>query len=120
MMDERLKKAIEFSNYRNSLFNKKEDIKTKVTAMLLYGYNGGIFKITQELILFVKLILDQEKDQVVLIDSNENPIEIKDIKTFYEHIFTKYFEATNYYNSEYTKLKQARSVSSIYDFIDKT
>jgi len=118
-MEDRLKKAIEFSNYRTSLFNKKEDIKTRVGSMLTYGYNGGIFKINQTLICFVKLVLDQGKDYVVLIDSNENPIEIKELQTFYDTIFTKYFEANNFYHSEYEKLKKSRTVTSIYDFIDK-
>lgn len=118
-MEDRLKKAIEFSNYRISLFNKKEEIKTKVKSMLTYGYNGGIFKIDPGLICFVKLILDQGKDYAVLIDGNENPIEIPDLKTFYDTIFTKYFESNNHYHSEYEKLKKARTVSSIYDFVDK-
>lgn len=118
-MEDRLKKAIEFSNYRTSLFNKKEDIKVRVGAMLTYGYNGGIFKITQTLICFTKMILDQGKDYVVLIDSNENPIKVEDLRSFHETITTKYFEANNYYHTEYEKLKKARSVTSIYDFIDK-
>lgn len=118
-MEDRLKKAIEFSNYRIGLFNKKEDIKSRVSSMLTYGHNGGIFKINQTLISFVKLIIDHGKDRAVLIDNNENPIEIADLKSFYETIFTKYFEANNYYHSEYERLKKARSVTSIYDFVDK-
>lgn len=118
-MDDRLKKAIEFSNYRTSLFNRKEDIKVGFNSMLNHGHNGGVFRITPELISFVKLILDENKSSCVLIDSYGNPVEVSDLKSFYDLIFTKYFEATNYYNTEYTKLKKARSVSTIYDFVDK-
>ena len=118
-MDDRLKKAIEFSNYRIGLFNRKEDLKVSFYSMLSYGHNGGVFKITSELISFVKLILDEDKTSCVLIDSYENPIDVTDLRLFYDSIFTRYFEATNYYNTEYTKLKKARTVSTIYDFIDK-
>lgn len=118
-MDDRLKKALEFSNYRISLFNRKEDIKVKVNGILTHSHNGGIFKITIELIAFVKLLVDAQSTDIVLIDRNNNPIEILDIRKFYDDIFSKYFEATNYYNVEYTKLKQARTVSSIYDFVEE-
>lgn len=118
-MDDRLKKALEFSNYRISLFNRKEDIKTKVSGILTHSHNGGIFKVTIELITFVKLLIEEKRTDVVLIDRNNNPVEILDLQEFYTDIFSKYFEATNYYNIEYSKLKQARTVSSIYDFVEE-
>jgi len=117
-MDERLQKALEFSRYRIALFNRKEDLKLKVNNMLVHSYNGGIFKSSQELITFVKLLLDQERTRVVLIDENGNPIEITDLPAFFDDIFSKYFEATNYYHTEYSNLRTARSVSSIYEFVD--
>jgi len=117
-MDERLEKALEFSKYRIGLVNRKEDLKLKVNNMLVYSYNGGIFKVSQSLINFVKLLLEQDRDKVVLIDENGNPIEVTDLQTFLDDIFSKYFEATNYYHTEYSKLRTARSVKSIYEFID--
>lgn len=118
-MDERLKKALEFSNYRISLFQKKEDLKLNMSNMLTYASNGGIFKIDQSLICFVKAIIDQDKQRIVLIDSNENPIIITNIKEFYDEIFNRYFEATNLYHSEYTILKTSRTVGSLYDFVEE-
>ncbi len=116
-MDERLKKALDFSNYRISLLNKKEDIKIKFNTMLIHSANGGIFKITQELISFIKLVIDNDREEVVLIDSNNNPIQITDISEFYTEILSKYIEATNYYYFEYNKLKKARSIESLYNFV---
>jgi hypothetical protein len=117
-MDDRLKKALEFSNYRISLFNRKEDLKLAMQQQLTYAHNGGIFRIDQSLIAFVKLFIDQDLERnLVLIDSNGNPIEIKDKDEFYQNIVARYFEATNLYHYEYTKLKAARTVSSIYDFV---
>lgn len=117
-MDQRLEKALEFSKYRISLFNRKEDLKIKLDQMLIHAHNGGIFRASQELITFVKLLIDHGRQSVVLIDQNRNPVEITELQDFLDEIMSKYFEATNYYHSEYTKLRSARSVSSIYEFVD--
>lgn len=111
-MDDRIKKAIEFANYRTSLFNLKENLKLKVETMLTYAVNGGVFKAAPELITFIKLIIDTNNQNVVVIDINGNPIEITDIPVFYEELLDRYFQATNFYNIEYTKLKKARSIGS--------
>jgi len=118
-MDERLEKALEFSKYRIGLFNRKEDLKIKFNNMLVHAHNGGIFKVTQELIVFVKFLVDSNNDRVVLIDENGNPIEVNDLQDFLDDITSKYFEASNYYHAEYSKLRSARSVKSIYEFVDE-
>ena len=109
-MDERLAKALDFANYRVTLFNNKENIKLKVEAMLTYAINGGMFKATIDLINFTKLVIDSGYESVVLIDINGNPIEITDVPSFHDEIMGRYFEATNYYHVEYSKLKKARTV----------
>ena len=116
-MDDRLKKALDFSQYRISLFNQKENIKLKVDTLLTYAVNGGIFKISPELISFVKTITDMGHKYVVLLDVNQNPIEIADLPTFLNEIISKYFEATNFYYSEYTKLRKMRSVKEQFEDI---
>ena len=118
-MDNRLKTALEFANYRVSLFNQKENIKLKMDSMLSYGINGGLFKATPDLISFTKMILDSGKTSVVLIDVNGNPIEISDLKLFQSELLSKYFEATNFYYSEYSKLRKSRSVSDLYSKLFK-
>jgi len=117
-MDERLEKALEFSKYRIALFNNKEDLKLKVNNMLIHAENGGIFRITKELITFVNLMVDKNYNTMVLIDENGNPIEVNDLPAFLDEIVSKYFEATNYYHTEYSKLRSARSVKSIHEFVD--
>lgn len=112
-MDERLSKALEFSNFRISLFNKKESIRLKMDSMLNYAINGGIFKAKVETINFLKLLIDDGKDQVVLIDLNGNPVEITNIKELYNELLSRYFSATNFYHVEYDKIRKARTVKSL-------
>lgn len=111
-MDERLSKALEFSNFRVSLFNKKENIRVKMDSMMTYAINGGVFKAKIETINFLKLLIDDGKDQVVLIDLNGNPIEITDIKGLYSELLSRYFQATNFYYVEYDKIRKARTVKA--------
>jgi|FreactcultureFD7_1027221.scaffolds.fasta_scaffold11862_3 hypothetical protein len=108
-MDERLQKALDASNFRLNLLNTKANIKLKVETMTTVAVNGGIFKASRELITFTKLIIDKGHNSVVLLDENENPIEILDLLKFHDDLLDCYFSATNYYNTEYSKLKKARS-----------
>jgi hypothetical protein len=108
-MDEKLQRALDASNFRLNLLNLKENIALKVETLSIYAINGGIFKINRELITFTKLIMDSERTSVVLIDENNNPIEITNISVFYQAILDRYFQATNFYHTEYTKLKKMRS-----------
>jgi hypothetical protein len=68
-----------------------------------------LFKATRELISFSDTILNKGHTSVVLIDENGNHIEIIDLLKFQEDLLDRYFNATNYFNTEYNKLKKARS-----------
>lgn len=113
-MDDRLQKALDFANYRITLFNTKENIKLKVDSMLNHATNGGMFKVTLELINFTKLLIDMDQNVVVLVDVNGNPIEIVDIQKFHKDLLSKYFQATNYYYTEWTKVKGARALKDLF------
>jgi hypothetical protein len=108
-MDERLEKALDASNLRLNLLNIKENLRIKVDTMVTMAVNGGLFKATRELISFSDTILNKGYTSVVLIDENGNPIEIMDLLQFQEGLLDRYFNATNYFNTEYNKLKKARS-----------
>ena len=118
-MDDRIKKALDFSNYRVTLFNLKENLKVKVDSMLTHAVNGGLFKVTPELITFVKDVADTGITPVVLIDSNDNPVSIDDPKALHGDMLDKYFQATNYYHVEYMKIRKARSVREQFEEIIK-
>ncbi len=113
-MDEQLKKALEFSNYRQSLAIQKRILKEKIDAQLTYACNGGIFKIDRSLISFVQMFIDQGRvENVPLIDANENPIMIVDMETFRDEIIDRYYTSTLEYYAEYEKLKKSRSVEKL-------
>jgi len=100
-MTSKLTKALEFSNYRQTLNIQHNNLKSKVQTLLTYSINGGSFNIDLPLITFVEMLIKKENDSVVLLDVYNNPIEITDLKDFLEEILSRYFEATNEYYAEY-------------------
>lgn len=115
-MDDRLKKALDFSNYQYSLSVKRKTLKEKFEARLTLGRNGGIFKINRELLCFVQLLLDNGKSSdVPLIDDNGNPVLIDDLASFKQEIFDRYFSVSNEYFDEYRKIKKSRTIEKLVD-----
>lgn len=115
-MDTRLEKALEFSNYRQTLSIQRKTLKEKIASKLTYGFNGGIFKIDRTLLTFVQMLCDQERTSgVVILDQNENPILIEDVLSFKDEIFDRYFTSSYEYYEEYQKIKQSRSVEKLLD-----
>ena len=115
-MEEQLQKALDFSNYRQSLSVLRKTLKEKNEAKLTYGYAGGIFKIDRSLITFVQMLLDQDRTSgVPLIDANNNPILIDNLEKFKDEILDRYFTATLEYYEQYQALKKSRSVEKLLD-----
>jgi hypothetical protein len=115
-MEEQLKKALDFSNYRQTFSIQRRTLKEKIEAKLTYGCNGGIFKIDRSLIAFVQLLIDQGRvSGVPLIDFNDNPILIDNLETFRDEILDRYFTSTLEYYEQYQDLKKSRSVEKLLD-----
>lgn len=112
-MDDKLKEALEFSNYRLTLNNQKQNLKQRMNTMLTVGYSNSMFTATLELINFVQHLLDKKVEQFVFIDDNENPVLIKDLEDFHSKMFSAYNEALNEYYNDYEKLKKQRNTKSL-------
>jgi len=113
-MDERLEKALEFANFMVTLNNQKRSLKEKYRNDCVYYQNGGTFTITKELITFVKTLVDLNHiTDIVVIDDNELPIRVSDLKKFLEDIINQYFIASNSYYNNYQSLKKNRSVDAL-------
>lgn len=117
-MEERLEKALEFANYRQTLNNQLHKVKTRAEGLLLMSTNGGNFKINQELICFLDFLSRKGMKQVTLLDSNNSPIQIDDIEKLLDEVTTRYFEVTNDYLREYNTIRKSRNVKTIIDVKD--
>jgi len=114
-MTSKLTKALEFSNYRLTLNIQQNALRSKVQTLLSYSTNGGTFEISQMLISFVQTLITQGHTKAVLLDVYNNPIEIVGLDDFLDEILSRYFEATNEYHAEYSKIKKSRKVHKLVD-----
>lgn len=115
-MDERLAKALDFSNYMVTLNNQKRLIREKYEEDLLFFYKGSQFSVSRELITFVGAMLDRDQDSIVLTDDNGIPANVDNVQEFYDSIVDVYFSASNLYYAQYEALKKNRSVEKLVEY----
>ena len=115
-MDSKLEQSLDFSNFRQTLYNQQETLKAKVLNELLLTYQESIFKATPELIGLVKTILDFNYPTVIVDDINENPVNIKNPAEFLENLIATYSKAKNSHYIGYAKIKKARSIKKLVNF----
>lgn len=113
-MQEQLKTALEFANYQQTFSIQRKQLKEKIDIKLTYGFNGGLFRIDQQLLTFVDMLCNNGRTSgVVIIDSNNNPVLVENMTEFKDEIFSRYFEATGEYFEKYQALKKSRSVEKL-------
>ena len=112
-MDDKLQKALEFSNYRQTLNNQLRQLKVRTQTQLIFAKHGGSFTIDQELICFFNLIVTKKLKEVTVLDDNEVPILVTETTEFLDEITTRYFEVINDYYRDYQQIKKSRNVKSI-------
>jgi hypothetical protein len=116
-MDERLEKALDFSNYMVTLNSQKRVLKEKFREQTVFYHLGGQFTVNKQLMTFVSMLVEQGNDEdIVLVDDNETPIMVKDLTDFQSEILNTYFTAANEYHAEYEKLRKNRSVEKLVEY----
>jgi len=115
-MDERLEKALEFSNYMVTLNNQKRMLKEKYYQNLIHYYKGGQFSVNQGLISFCQTLINNDQDDAVLIDDNDTPILVDSLEDFVADILNVYFTASNEYLAEFDTLKKSRTVEKLVEY----
>jgi hypothetical protein len=82
----------------------KRTLKEKYQGKLTFGWNGGMFKATPEMITFLSLYDDVS---VVILDLYENPVEVN-AKELCNIMKLKYQEQMTAWSTEYTELNKNR------------
>lgn len=113
-MDERVTAALEFSNYNTTLNLQKEEILTKFKNDIIHISNGGKFKITLDLLSSIK-ILSEHYDEFYVLDTDNKPVQILNMKEFYLEILNVYNESILEYYVKFNNLKKARNITKLID-----
>ena len=118
-MDERVQKAFDNANYMATLVSQKNILNEEFLQSLLYYENGGTFTSSKELINFSKTLLDiGYTENVVLVDDNNTPINIENLKIFFDKVVSVYFESANAYYNKHSSLIKQRKIESLIDLYD--
>lgn len=118
-MEERLQKALEFANYRQTLNNQLQKLKIRSEGMLIFAKNGGSFTINRELIGFLDYLERIGLSEAILLDDNNVPVQIINISEFLKEVTGRYFEVTTDYLKEYQEIRKSRNVKTILDIKDE-
>lgn len=110
-MDDRLKQALEFSNYRITLNNQLYLLKEQFDIDCLFYKNGGTFKLTQE---FIHYVSNMDGD-IILLTTTNMPVKIKkeELEVFKKEINEKYNTAISKYYDSYERIKKQRTVENL-------
>ena len=122
-MDERLAKALEFSNYRSTIENQKRNLRARVDSLQTVNYNNGTFKADKDTISFVDTMIkhnptvtEDNEEVIVVVDERQNPIDIYDPIDFLSTLLEAYNAAMNEFSIESKKLAKARSIKKVMDW----
>jgi hypothetical protein len=107
---ENLEQALSFANYQGTLTRQRKLIAQKFQEETVMAYNGGLFKITPELLAGV-----QELQSNWILDSNGNPIKVDDLTDFIDKAKDLYDTAITNYGTEFSALRLKRNVKSLVD-----
>jgi hypothetical protein len=86
----------------------KQILREKILTDLHLPYNGGLFKVTPEIIVFANL--QTLNEHFYLEDVYGNPIHIVSPKEFTELCMEQYQKVMNRWHQEHNELKQIRRV----------
>ena len=115
-MDDRLSKALEFSNYTLTLNNQKRNIKARVAQLQLVHNGAGVFIADQSSIAFIKTMIELGHKSGIIIDSKENPIKVPNYTELLDKLVNAYISSAQEYDVEYAKLRKSRNIKSIMDW----
>lgn len=114
-MDERLEKALDFSNYMVTLNNQRRLIHEQFLENCVHYLNGGKFSVNRDLITFCQTLVNREQVSAVLIDDNNTPIEVENLENFLDEILNIYFTTSYEYFDKYNEIKKNRTVKGLID-----
>jgi hypothetical protein len=114
-MDERLEKALDFSNYMVTLNNQRRIIHEQFIESCVHYLNGGKFSVNRDLITFCHTLIKCDQTSAVIIDDNNTPVNVEDLQKFLDDILDIYFTTSYEYLDKHNEIKKNRTVEGLVD-----
>lgn len=96
-----------------SLSNLRRVALEEYKQNLIYYFQGSTFTVTRELIVFVHTLTELGNTESVILDDNNIPLNVTNLKEFLDKILNTYALATNAYLAKYGEIKSKRRVEGL-------
>lgn len=96
-----------------TLGNLRKTALEEYNQSLIYYFQGSSFTVSRELIVFVHTLTELGNTDAVILDDNNIPLKIANLKEFLDNILGVYSEATNEYLAKYADLRSKRRVGDL-------
>lgn len=118
-MDAKLQEALNQSKFSQTLALQIRQAYDKFIANCTFGYSGGIFVATPELILWMCAVITENKMKKsdpdansLLLDKNKKPV-VVNILEFGKKVEDVHTDALNAYYAEYTAITKSRNIKTL-------
>jgi len=112
-MDEKLEKALKFSNYVATFENQKRILFENYKQNLVLYKNGGKFSVTEQRINYLQTLCIQNHKDCVITDDNNLPVRFDNTEELLKEMLEISQEAILRYESAYNDLKNKRSIDKL-------
>ena len=112
-MDERLEKALEFSNFVETQNNQKRIFLKQYKENLIHYARGHKITVNPQLISFCQSLIALDQTEIVILDDNNTPMQINDISEFTKELLGVYIFASRKYAIDYKNIENNRSVEGL-------
>ena len=96
-----------------SLSNLRRVALEEYKQNLIFYFQGSSFTVTRELIVFVHTLTELGNTESVILDDNNIPLNVTNLKEFLDKILNTYALATNAYLAKYGEIKSKRRVEGL-------
>lgn len=96
-----------------TLSNQRKVILEEFQQSLIYYFQGASFTVDRNLITFISTLVDRGTIVAVVLDDNNIPVEIPDLKVFLDEIMSIYTSATNDYLVKYNQIRSKRRIGDL-------
>lgn len=112
-MKEKINKALDVSKLRHTLVLEQRRLLEKYRIDTQFSFNGGTFIVDRQLLAFVDGAISYYGGSCVVIDQNDRPVFISDLKKFKDAIWEIYHSASTAYYDGSEELRKQRSVKAV-------
>lgn len=106
---------IEDISFYHTMIENLNKVFTEYKENIVIGYNGGMFYSDINFLGQIKTLIDSGKNEYIILDLNNTPIEINDLNDFFNKCLSLNEKSLEIYYEKVKNIKQAKTKDEILD-----